>query len=137
MKKITLILCVLLYSIGFSQNAPVTFEPGEIGSSWSFTNFDNGTVSSVGYEKVANPSALGINTSATVGKFTAVATGAAQAGCQSTDIGKFTLSTSNSTVKIMVYKTEISDVALKFEVAGGGSLGEIKVANTNAVEELT
>jgi hypothetical protein len=24
----------------------------------------------------------------------------------------------------MVYKTEISDVALKFEVAGGGSLGE-------------
>jgi hypothetical protein len=27
-------------------------------------------------------------------------------------------------VKIMVYKTEISDVALKFEVAGGGSLGD-------------
>jgi hypothetical protein len=39
----------------------------------------------------------------------------------------------------MVYKTEISDVALKFEVAGGGSLGEIKVANTkiNEWEELT
>jgi hypothetical protein len=38
-----------------------------------------------------------------------------------------------------VYKTEISDVALKFEVAGGGSLGEIKVANTkiNEWEELT
>jgi hypothetical protein len=55
--------------------------------------------------------------------FTAVATGAAQAGCQSNDIGKFTLTTNNSTVK-MVYKTEISDVALKFEVAGGGSLGD-------------
>jgi hypothetical protein len=80
------------------------------------TNFDNGTVSSVGYEKVANPSVSGINTSATVGKFTAVATETAQAGCQSNDIGKFTLTTNNSTVKIMVYKTEISDVALKFEV---------------------
>jgi hypothetical protein len=34
----------------------------------------------------------------------------------------------------MVYKTEISDVALKFEVAGGGSLGEIKVANTKINE---
>jgi hypothetical protein len=79
-----------------------------------------------------------VSTPATVGKFTAVATGAAQAGCQSNDIGKFTLTTNNSTVKIM-YKTEISDVALKFEVAGGGSLGEIKVANTkiNEWEELT
>jgi hypothetical protein len=139
MKKITLALFVLMYTLGFSQSAPTTFEAGEIGSAWSFTNFDNGTDSSVGYEKVANPNVSGINTSATVGKFTAVATGAAQAGCQSNDIGKFTLSTTNSTVKIMVYKTEISDVALKFEVAGGGSLGEIKVANTkiNEWEELT
>jgi hypothetical protein len=67
-------LFVLMYNLGFSQSAPVTFEAGEIGSAWSFTNFDNGTVSSVGYEKVANPSVSGINTSATVGKFTAVAT---------------------------------------------------------------
>jgi hypothetical protein len=38
----------------------------------------------------------------------------------------------------MVYKTEISDVALKFEVAGGGSLGEIKVnTKINEWEELT
>jgi hypothetical protein len=57
---------VLMYNLGFSQSAPVTFEAGEIGSAWSFTNFDNGTVSSVGYEKVANPSVSGINTSATV-----------------------------------------------------------------------
>jgi hypothetical protein len=63
---------VLMYIWGF-QSAPVTFEAGEIGSAWSFTNFDNGTVSSVGYEKVANPSVSGINTF-TVGKFTAVAT---------------------------------------------------------------
>jgi hypothetical protein len=36
------------------------------------------------------------------------------AGCKTNDIGKFTLDTKNSLVKIMVYKTVISDVALKF-----------------------
>ena len=120
-------------------NVPVTFETGEQGSTWTFTNFENGTDLSIGYEKVANPSATGLNTSATVGKFTATVAGATWAGCQSDGIGKFTLDPTNSTVKIMVYKTVISDVALKFAVAGGGSLGEIKVPNTkvNEWEELT
>jgi hypothetical protein len=36
----------------------------------------------------------------------------------------------------MVYKTEISDVALKFEVAGGGSLERSKW-QINEWEELT
>jgi hypothetical protein len=62
-----------MYNLGFSQSAPVTFEAGN-RICVVLTNFDNGTVSSVGYEKVANPSVSGINTSATVGKFTAVAT---------------------------------------------------------------
>jgi hypothetical protein len=69
-------LFVLMYNLGFSQSAPVTFEAGEIGSAWSFTNFDNGTVSSVGYEKVAN--LYQVSTPLPVGKFTAVATGATQ-----------------------------------------------------------
>ncbi|RDI52426.1 hypothetical protein DFR66_1103, partial [Flavobacterium glaciei] len=121
-----------------AMNAPVTFEVGGHGASWTFTNFDNGP-GTEGYEKVANPFVTGINTSATVGKFTATAAGNAGAGCQTNDIGKFTLDTKNSLVKIMVYKTEISDVALKFAVAGGGSLGEIKVKNTkiNEWEELS
>jgi hypothetical protein len=120
-------------------NAPVTFETSEQGSTWTFTNFENGTNPLVGYEKVANPSVAGINTSATVGKFTTAVAGATWAGCQSNGIGKFTLDPTNSTVKIMVYKTVISDVALKFAIAGGGSLGEIKVPNTkvNEWEELT
>jgi hypothetical protein len=120
-------------------NAPVTFETGEQGSTWTFTNFENGTDLSVGYEKVANPNTSGLNTSATVGKFIAKVAGATWAGCQSNGIGKFTLDPTNSTVKIMVYKTVISDVALKFAIAGGGSLGEIKVPNTkvNEWEELT
>ncbi|MBW4360052.1 hypothetical protein KZH69_06100, partial [Flavobacterium sp. NAS39] len=121
-----------------SMNAPVTFEAGDHGSSWTFANFDNGT-GPEGYEKVANPDAAGINTSATVGKYTATVAGAPWAGCKTNDIGKFTLDTKNSLVKIMVYKTVISDVAIKFAVADGGSLGEIKVKNTkiNEWEELT
>jgi hypothetical protein len=59
-------------------------------------------------------------------KYTTTVAGATNAGCKTNDIGKFTLDTKNSLVKIMVYKTVISDVALKFAVAGGGSLGEIK-----------
>jgi hypothetical protein len=62
---------VLMYNLGFSQSAPVTSEAGN-RICVVLTNFDNGTVSSVGYEKVANPSVSQI--SATVGKFTAVAT---------------------------------------------------------------
>jgi hypothetical protein len=44
----------------------------------------------------------------------------------------------NSIVKIMVYKSVISDVALKFSV-GAAAQSEIKVANTkiNEWEELT
>jgi hypothetical protein len=41
-------------------------------------------------------------------------------------IGTFTLSASNSIVKIMVYKTVISDVAIKFAIANGGAQPEIK-----------
>ena len=120
-----------------TMNAPVTFETGDHGATWTFVNFDNGP-GTEGFEKVANPSATGINTSATVGKFTATVDGSPWAGCKTNDIGKFTLDPQNSLVKIMVYKTVISDVALKFAVAGGGSLGEIKVKNTkvNQWEEL-
>jgi hypothetical protein len=101
------------------------------------TNFDNGTVSSVGYEKVANPSVSGINTSATVSN-TAVAT-----ELHKPDV--------NLTTSVSLHWLPITALwklwctnrnqwcCLKFEVAGGGSLGEIKVANTkiNEWEELT
>ncbi|TDE05917.1 T9SS type A sorting domain-containing protein [Flavobacterium sandaracinum] len=146
MKKITLFIFLLFFSIGFSQNAPITFENGEFGSTWTFASFENG--SGAGYSKVANPFPGGINSSATVGKFIAgtTASGAAPyAGFETAHasgangIGTFTLSASNSTIKIMVYKTVISDVAIKFAIADGGAQPEIKVANTkiNEWEELT
>ena len=136
MKKITLTFFLLLFAIGFSQNAPITFETGGQGASWTFTNFDNGPTPSVGFEKVLNPFKMGSNTSETVGKFTALSgndLGGKGAGCQSqhgVDLGTFKLSYSNCTIKIMVYKTVISDVGIKFAEADGGSNGELIVKNT-------
>jgi hypothetical protein len=146
MKNFTLFIFLLVFSTGFSQNAPVTFENGEFGSTWTFTTFENGT--GAGFSKVANPFQSGINTSATVGKFVAgtTASGAAPyAGFETAHasgvngIGTFTLSASNSIIKILVYKSVVSDVGIKFAIANGGAQQEIKVPNTkiNQWEELT
>ena len=136
MKKITSLILLMLCAISYSQNAPVTFETGGQGASWTFTNFDNGPSPTVGFEKVVNPFKTGINTSETVGKYTALSgadLGGKGAGCQSkhgVDLGTFKLSYSNCTIKIMVYKSVISDVGIKFAEADGGSNGELLVKNT-------
>ena len=133
---------VLLKSGGMvlAQNSPIDFETGGYGATWTWTVFENGDNPSL--EIVTNPNTGGINSSATVAKFTALQTGQPWAGCESlhgSDIGTFSLDVTNSTLKIMVYKTVISDVGLKFVIPTSGSLGEIKVANTvtNVWEELT
>jgi len=133
---------VLLKSGGMvlAQNSPIDFETGGYGATWTWTVFENGSNPSL--EIVTNPNTGGINLSATVAKFTALQVGQPWAGCESlhgSDIGTFSLDATNSTLKIMVYKTVISDVGLKFVIPTSGSLGEIKVANTvtNAWEELT
>jgi len=123
-----------------AQNSPIDFETGGYGATWTWTVFENGGNPSL--EIVTNPNTGDINSSATVAKFTALQAGQPWAGCESlhgSDIGTFSLDATNSTLKIMVYKTVISDVGLKFVIPTSGSLGEIKVANTvtNAWEELT
>jgi len=141
MKKIiTLSISILISSFGFSQNNPINFETGGQGANWSWTTFENSTNPAL--EFVSNPSATGINTSSTVAKFTALQAGNPWAGCESlngSSIGTFTLSASNAIVKIMVYKSVISDVGIKFATGSLASTGEIKVANTlvNQWEELT
>ena len=141
MKKIfTLSVAILLSSFGFSQNNPINFETGGQGASWTWTTFENGTNPVL--EMVSNPSATGINTSSTVAKFTALQVGQPWAGCESANgasIGTFTLSASNAIVKMMVYKSVISDVGIKFATGSLASSGEIKVSNTliNQWEELT
>ncbi len=141
MKRIiTLSVAILIWSIGFSQNAPITFETGAHGNTWTWTTFENG--SNPPAQVVANPSATGINTSSTVLMMSMQSTGQPWAGVETSHgagIGTFTLSSANAIVKIMVYKPIISDVGIKFATSTGGSTGELKVANTviNQWEELT
>ena len=132
MNKITLLL-LLITSIGFSQTNPIDFEPSGNGSSWTWNVFEADTPA---LEFVANPNTTG-NTSATVAKITVKQGGAVYAGTNTTGQGTFDLSEANSTVRIWVYKTVISDIGIKFE-QGAASTGEIKVANTkiNQWEEI-
>ncbi|MCC5921689.1 MAG: T9SS type A sorting domain-containing protein [Cyclobacteriaceae bacterium] len=120
-------------------NAPIDFEANGFGADFDWNVFEN--ADNPDLEIVANPDPSGINTSSTVAKFTARAEGAPFAGVESAngDIGLFSLNEQNSIVKIMVYKTEISDVGLKFAINDGGAQPEILVSNTviNEWEELT
>ena len=135
-----LLLTLLTGGIVLGQNQPINFESGGFGATWTWTVFENDDNPPL--EIIANPDPSGINTSATVAKFTARLTGQPYAGCESqhgSDIGTFTLNSSNSIVKIKVWKTVISDVGIKFALPSGAALPEIKVANTltNQWEELT
>lgn len=141
MKK-TLLFSALLVAFGIShaQNQPINFEPGGQGANWTWTVFENDDNPPV--EIIANPDPSGANTSATVAKFTARVTGNPWAGCESNsgaDLGPFVLSADNSTIKIMVWKSVISDVGIKLASPTGWAQPEIKVANTlvNQWEEIT
>ncbi len=144
MKKQITVLLAAVFIISMSgmliaQNVPIDFETGGFGASWTWAVFENDTNPPL--EIIANPDPTGNNTSATVAKFTALQTGQPWAGteCAHGDIGTFTLDTTNSIVKIMVWKPVISDVGIKFVRPDGSALPEIKVANTvtNQWEELT
>ena len=123
----------------YSLTSPIDFESAGYGASWTWNVFENSTGPALSF--VANPDKTGINTSATVAKFTAVTAGQQWAGCEVKhgDMGTFKIDANNCIVKIMVYKTVISDVGIKFAKSDGWSMGEIKVANTvvNAWQELT
>ena len=143
MKSLTTILILLITFIGFSQNAPIDFEDGGQGANWTWNVFEN--ADNPPLEFVANPDPSGINQSAMVAKFTARDTNAGAApyaGLESQhggNIGTFDLTAENALVSIMVYKTKISDVGIKFATPTGGAQAEIKVANTliNQWEQIT
>jgi hypothetical protein len=140
--KNSLLLSVMLmasYS-SFAQNAPIDFEPGGNGANWTWTVFEN--ADNPALEIIANPDPSGMNTSATVAKFTARENGESYAGCESdknADLGPFVLDATNSTIKIMVWKSVISDVGIKLASPMGWAQVEIKVPNTliNQWEEIT
>lgn len=141
MKTITITLLMLAASMSFAQNNPIDFESGGYGANWTWTVFENGINPAL--EIIANPDPTGNNTSATVAKFTALQSGAPWAGCESahgaTNLGPFVLDATNSTIKIMVWKSVISDVGIKLVAPTGWAQPEKKVANTliNQWEELT
>ena len=118
---------------------PVDFETGGTGAGYTWTVFENADNPSI--QIVANPDPTGANESATVAQFTARLDGNPYAGAETAhgDFGPLTLDATNSIIKIMVYKTVMSDVGIKFAIASGGAQGEIKVANTlvNQWQELT
>lgn len=111
MKKITLLFS-LLSIICFGQTN-VDFEPGGTGASWTWTVDQNS--SNPALEIVANPNASGINTSATVAKFTATGAGEPWALTYTDNMGSFTFSENNSIVKIKIRKDIPTPVGVKFE----------------------
>ena len=140
MKTIYTLVLLFLTIFPFAQNVPIDFELGGNGLNWTWTTFENDTNPEL--EIVANPDPSGINTSATVGKFTALQTGEPWAGCESmhgSDIGSFSFNNNNCTVSIMVWKPVISDVGIKFVDAASAAQPEIKIANTliNQWEKIT
>ena len=134
------ILALALPVFAFAQNGPINFEPGGDGGSWTWTVFENDVNPAL--EIVSNPDPTGLNTSATVAKFTALQAGQPWAGCETlhgAGTGSFDINANNAQIRIMVWKSEISDVGIKLVRPDGWSLGEIKVANTkiNEWEQLT
>lgn len=137
---LTILLSFCISTLIFTQNVPIDFEPGGNGADWIWTVFENDTDPPL--EIVDNPDMSGQNTSGTVAKFTALQTGQPFAGVETmhgAGIGTFTVTSATSVIRIMVWKSVISDVGIKLVDATSFSLGEIKVANTvvNEWEELT
>lgn len=143
MKKTTkfFLLAATFVACGTMANAQSNIDFEVVGQTWTWTTFENGALPNT-FSVVANPSATGINTSATCAKFVINADGQPWAGVESkhnADIVPFKFNADNSIIKIMVYKSVISPVGLKFAEANGDAQPEVKVSNTkiNQWEELT
>lgn len=140
-KSVLTTVVVLILTVGYSQRGPINFEPSGQGASWTWATFENATNPIVTI--ISNPDMSGANTSANVASFSALQAGKPWAGCESShgsaDLGPFVLDTTNSTIKIMVWKTTISDVGIKLISSQGWAQPELKVSNTkiNEWEELT
>jgi hypothetical protein len=129
------IIFLTTFAQATAQYTNVDFEPAGIGASWVWVMDQNGDEPPL--EFIANPVSGGLNTSATVAKFTARAAGQPFALTFTDDIAPFVLNATNVIIKIMVYKTKISNVTIKLE--GSSAPVEIGIANTviNQWEEIT
>lgn len=126
-----LIFTLFIVHNGFSQiqNYDFTFEPGTTQGAWNF--FENGS-NTDGVSFVANPSTNGINTSATVAKFTASGDGGEWAGCESLygTLGKWRFNGSSpTTVTIDVYKSSTAPVVIKFTSTNPSGQGTVFIGS--------
>lgn len=130
-----LLLMLVMQAMMFAVSTTIDFEPAGQGATWTWVMDQNGSNPALQFP--ANPVSGGINTSATVAKFTALQIGQPWALCYTDDIDPFQFNATNSTVKIMVYKPVLSPVTIKFEA--GSTPAEIQVTNTviNQWEELS
>jgi hypothetical protein len=128
MKTITslcMVLLVLQTSLAQITNYDFNFEPGTTQGFWNY--FENGS-NTTGVTFVANPFPGGVNTSATVAKFTASGDGGEWAGCESLygTLGKWRFSgTTPTTVTIDVYKSTLAPVAIKFTSTNPAGQGTV------------
>ena len=105
----------------------IDFETTGFGATWVWTTDNN--FNDPALEFLANPNTSGSNPSATVAKFVSTAAGDPWALTYTDNIGSFTFTEANSTVTILIRKSKVSDVGLKFE-GPGGIYKEIKISNT-------
>ncbi|MDG2483641.1 MAG: T9SS type A sorting domain-containing protein [Flavobacteriaceae bacterium] len=106
----------------------IDFETPGFGADWVWTVHNNNTNPAL--EFVPNPNTSGINSTSTVAKFTSSRFGAAWALTFTDYIGSFTFNQSNKIVTLMVNKSVISDVGIKFEVAETGTHIQLVKPNT-------
>jgi Secretion system C-terminal sorting domain len=130
MKKFTLLVFILNFSFGFTQNLPLDFESTTI--TYPFTDFDGGVAT-----KISNPQISGINTSATVMQMVKGA-GAVWAGSKITMAAPIDLTTER-VFKVKVFSPVAGKkLMLKFE---GDSFTFQKLSSpittANVWEELT
>lgn len=106
----------------------IDFESPGFGADWVWTVHNNNTNPAL--EFVPNPNTSGINSTSTVAKFTSLNFGAAWALTFTDYVGTFTFDQNNKIVTLMVNKSVISDVGVKFEVAGTGTHVQLVKPNT-------
>jgi hypothetical protein len=132
MKRITLtFILITAFTICFSQvtNYNFTFENGTTKGTWNY--FENGT-NTKGVTFVSNPNPGGVNSSATVAKFTAADDGGEWSGCESIygTLGKWKFDGANpTTVTIDVYKTTFTPVYIKFTSTNTTGQGTTFIGN--------
>lgn len=109
-----------------------------VGQDWAWTLFENGDNAPALYSVVSNPGSNAVNSSTSCAKYIVNPTGQPWAGLWSDNLPDFTFTADNCIVKVMVYKSVISNFDVKFEGAGGLNF-EKQVPNTviNQWEELT